>query len=170
MMLCAIDCYVIKQHEYWRHWRCVIIVLLTALYIYGLVVSWNKWNYVSAVATYGLCAQSFWLFLCCVQIQCTPTSGITLCIRPANERRRYIVTSSLIGWTHTQIDPCAIPISYCQKIRYTIILFFTHRHIFLLIKLRCVWNLYSDSFSFPNCLWGEWINSRMWELFDKIWT
>ena len=25
---------------------------------------------------------------------------------PAIERRRYIVTSSLIGWAHTQNDPC----------------------------------------------------------------
>ena len=28
--------------------------------------------------------------------------GITLWMRPANERRRYIVTSSLIGWAHIQ--------------------------------------------------------------------
>ena len=27
-------------------------------------------------------------------------AGIILCMRPANERRRYNVTSSLIGWTH----------------------------------------------------------------------
>ena len=27
-------------------------------------------------------------------------AGIILCRRPANERRRYIVTSSLIGWAH----------------------------------------------------------------------
>ena len=26
---------------------------------------------------------------------------------PANERRRYSVTSSLIGWVHTQIAPCS---------------------------------------------------------------
>ena len=31
-------------------------------------------------------------------------TGIILCIRPANERRRYNVTS-LIGWAHTQNDP-----------------------------------------------------------------
>ena len=31
---------------------------------------------------------------------------IILCMRPANERRRYNVTSSLIGWPHTQNDPC----------------------------------------------------------------
>ena len=28
-----------------------------------------------------------------------------LCMRPANEGRRYIVTSSLICWAHTQNDP-----------------------------------------------------------------
>ena len=32
-------------------------------------------------------------------------AGIILCMRPANERRRYIVTSSLIGWVRTQIVP-----------------------------------------------------------------
>ena len=35
----------------------------------------------------------------------THHAGIILCMRPANERRRYIVTSSLIGWAHTQNDP-----------------------------------------------------------------
>ena len=33
-------------------------------------------------------------------------SVIILCMRPANGRRRYIVTLSLIGWAHTQNDPC----------------------------------------------------------------
>ena len=28
-------------------------------------------------------------------------SGISLGMRPANERRRYNVTTSLIGWVHT---------------------------------------------------------------------
>ena len=32
-------------------------------------------------------------------------SGIILYMRSANERRRYIETSSLIGWAHTQNDP-----------------------------------------------------------------
>ena len=31
-------------------------------------------------------------------------AGIILCMRPANERRRYKVTSSLIGWAHAQND------------------------------------------------------------------
>ena len=34
------------------------------------------------------------------------SAGIILCMCPANERRRYIVTSSPIGWAHTQNDPC----------------------------------------------------------------
>ena len=29
------------------------------------------------------------------------TTGISLGLRPANERRRYIVTTSLIGWAQT---------------------------------------------------------------------
>ena len=32
-------------------------------------------------------------------------TGIILCMRPANERRRYIVTASLIGWALTQNGP-----------------------------------------------------------------
>ena len=35
--------------------------------------------------------------------------GIILCMRTAKERRRYNVTSSLIGWAHTQNDPCTLP-------------------------------------------------------------
>ena len=38
--------------------------------------------------------------------------GIILCMRPANERRRYYVTSSLIGWVHAQNDPW-IPKQFC---------------------------------------------------------
>ena len=34
--------------------------------------------------------------------------GIILDMGLANERRRYNVTSSLIGWTHIQNDPCVI--------------------------------------------------------------
>ena len=36
------------------------------------------------------------------------TSGIILYMRPGNERRCYIVTPYLIGWAHTQNDPCNI--------------------------------------------------------------
>ena len=35
-----------------------------------------------------------------------PKLWMILCMCPANERRRYIVKSSLIGWAHSQNDPC----------------------------------------------------------------
>ena len=41
-----------------------------------------------------------------VSSQCFYNTGIILCMHPANESRRYHVTSSLIGWAHTQNDPC----------------------------------------------------------------
>ena len=34
------------------------------------------------------------------------TTGIILGMGPTNERRCYIVTSCLVGWPHTQYDPC----------------------------------------------------------------
>ena len=43
--------------------------------------------------------------------------GISLCLCPANERRRYIVTWSLIGWAHTQNDPCCLP---CKILQHTL--------------------------------------------------
>ena len=35
-------------------------------------------------------------------------SGIILCMQLANERTRYIVMWSFIGWVHKQNDPCII--------------------------------------------------------------
>ena len=32
--------------------------------------------------------------------------GIILCVHSAEERQRYIVASSLVGWAHIQNDPC----------------------------------------------------------------
>ena len=42
----------------------------------------------------------------CICSTLTIFSGIILSMGSANERRRYYVTPSLIGWTHTQNDPC----------------------------------------------------------------
>ena len=51
-----------------------------------------------------------WLWSCAIHLRATSQkmlqiSGIILCMRPANERRRYNVTSSPIGWAHSQNDP-----------------------------------------------------------------
>ena len=40
-----------------------------------------------------------------VQFDTIQYPGIILCMCPANGRPRYTVTSSIIGWTHTQNDP-----------------------------------------------------------------
>ena len=42
----------------------------------------------------------------CMSAQICLYSGVISCIRPANERWRYIVTSSLIGWVHTKWSLC----------------------------------------------------------------
>ena len=41
-------------------------------------------------------------------INITRGSGMILCMGSVNERRRSIVTSSLIGWTHDQNDPWSL--------------------------------------------------------------
>ena len=41
--------------------------------------------------------------------------GINFCIPPANERRRYSVTPSLIGWAHTQTDHYIYKLSTCWR-------------------------------------------------------
>ena len=42
--------------------------------------------------------------------------GIIFCMRPANERRRYNVTSSLIGWAHMEsIWSSAMGIIFCMR-------------------------------------------------------
>ena len=47
-----------------------------------------------------------WLYSCQpVRSHVKKSSGIVLCMHPANDRWSYIVTSSLIGWVHTQNDP-----------------------------------------------------------------
>ena len=51
---------------------------------------------------------SYW---CSVQpaTESSSHAGIISCMCQANERRCYNVTSSLIGWAHSQNDPCSRP-------------------------------------------------------------
>ena len=52
-------------------------------------------------------------------------AGIILCMCPANERRRYSVTSSVIGWAQTQNDPSGMVAVWALVIfRFTL-----HMHI-----------------------------------------
>ena len=36
-------------------------------------------------------------------------------MRTTNERQRYIVTSSLIGWAHTHNGPCTVPLPHFME-------------------------------------------------------
>ena len=59
----------------------------------AVIACWGKTSYSGYAASEGR------------HIVCIYT-GIILCMRPANERPRYIVTSSLIGLVHSQNYPC----------------------------------------------------------------
>ena len=49
------------------------------------------------------------LFHCCILLELKLTQGsFCVCVCPANKRWRYIVTSSLIGWAHSQNDLCLL--------------------------------------------------------------
>ena len=52
-------------------------------------------------------------------------SEFIVCMRPANERRRYCVTPSLIRWAHTHNDPCCIQASSCYQRRSWLIYAFS---------------------------------------------
>ena len=45
-------------------------------------------------------------------------SGINLCMHSANERRRCIVTSPLIGWVLTQNDPWVLHKDICFLLQF----------------------------------------------------
>ena len=58
-------------------------------------------------------------------------TGLILCLRPANERRRYKVTPSLIGWAQTNNQPCNVSVLDAVKT------------VFYHTTFRCmVWPLY----------------------------
>ena len=71
--------------------------------ISGLIFKWNPWHiWLKIVGTSSHLI--FWT-----------RAGIILCMRPANEWRRYNVTSSLIGWAHSQNGACKSQYHTCVK-------------------------------------------------------
>ena len=56
---------------------------------------------------------------------------------PANERRRYIVTSSLIGWVHAQNDPCCLEQSK-MKVAWIRTSFYITEHHSILGYIHCL--------------------------------
>ena len=73
----------------WTFWRKIECVFITQYHIQRTNTVWS-W-----------CYNSYTVLLYCIP-------GIILCMHPANERWRYNVTSSLIGWAHAQNEPCIL--------------------------------------------------------------
>ena len=70
---------------------------------YWLIISTMWWHSSIFTQVYfvGSCWKIYWVLL---QVMVS-RSGLILCMRPANERWCYNVTSSLIGWAHSQNGP-----------------------------------------------------------------
>ena len=77
------------------------------------------------------------------------TAGIILCMLPANERWCCSVTPSLIGWTHTQNDPC----SWWGHIR--------SRHP---VKNARTLSLTLNSLSPGRCEWSKFQTNLKWSM------
>ena len=100
-------------------------------------------------------------------------AGIILWMCPANERRRYIVMLSLIGWAHIQNDPWGRKGSVFGRLSLAVMIFTWHTFFCeLIIEINL-----DHSYSFiggeirHECLWSEkklpekhgWVRN-----FDKI--
>ena len=86
--------------------RCFLIIIYTT-YCFSLL--WQPHICLSHnmfLLCYCMCCYSVmgvWVAkMCNIIFPSMLFSGIILCMRPANERRRYIVASSVIGWAHAQ--------------------------------------------------------------------
>ena len=63
------------------------------------------------------------------------SSEIIWCMRPDNERRRYIITSSPIGWAHTQNNPCIFRHVFCEFKYFNVLAI----SIMVISKSHCGW-------------------------------
>ena len=91
----------------WRrhHPRYDVTVMLYNIIILDRVITRSHYMYISLSIPVNL-AINF-------------KAVIILCMRPANERWRYIVTPSLIGWTHTQNDLCQSILSWVLLVSHS---------------------------------------------------
>ena len=95
-------------------------------------------------------------------------TGISLGMRPANEKRRYSVTTSLISWAHTYTDPCCKLVCYVSSLPVTVTLTSRGRHgVANRRQFECLFNslfrLYlkkTSKLSLSCPLWGESIGDR----------
>ena len=102
-----------KPQKTWA--KFVATVALVSLPLEHLWCSGGNDARTSATEQYRL--EEFWYI---IVGKVTPPSGIILCMCPTNERWRYSVMPSLIGWVHTQNDPCTLLPLLGWMIAYTL--------------------------------------------------
>ena len=73
----------------------------------------NRFHFHKPIPAHNTLARAFLLCLCINRCTC-------LCMRPANERRRYNVTRSHIGWAHSQNGPCPANGFYSLKLLHSL--------------------------------------------------
>ena len=88
---------------------------------------WNIWFKLGNGVFDSKCPFRYWMLLFCYYRNRFSSSrwglvhvagvGIIVWRSSANERRRYVVTSALLGWAHTHNDPCLLvhpPPPWCR--------------------------------------------------------
>ena len=109
----------------WRHWAPMVWYQITQMQLF---CTFNA-RMVSIVLT-------------------IPSStGLTLGLRPANERRRYFVTTSFIGWKHAWISP-EVRYQQCHTEPWLLEGWYVYVSIYL-----CLW-----SWSKHRSYWSAWIS------------
>ena len=91
------------------------------------------------------------------------TPGLILGLRPANERRRYFVTTSRIGWAQDYNQPC-YTVSYINVILAWLGIAFTYCFTNCSNVLKLAWNISVCFFVFGD-IWGTrplWLHHFYW--------
>ena len=84
-------------------------------------------------------------------------SKLILCMHPANRRRHYIVTLSLMGWVHTQNDPWVPAHVLLHKGAWQSADDSTNLDLFLLLSIiwgNVLWFIYTQIAKFIGPTWG----------------
>ena len=101
-------------------------------------------------------------YLCSSIILVSTFAGIILWMHPANERRRYIVTPSLIGWAHKQNDLCILHGENPVRSRWPFWEMSIEIHHFECIPRICYERSYSE---FYLSIWNQLVFNQRLQLF-----
>ena len=103
---------ILKNGIFWRYYVCIHDVYIFfectfIAFLFPKLASWISflgWRY-------------FWYNAIQLGPITRPCAGIILCMRLSSERRRYNVTSSLIGMAHSQKEPCRYSTMHTARYR-----------------------------------------------------